>query len=48
MARPTLIDLNPFELNYYPFIISIGKCNKTCNVVDDGNMCSDYNKRHKC
>ena len=22
MVRPTLIDLNPFELRYYPFMIS--------------------------
>ena len=28
MARPTLIDLNPVELNYYPFLISLDKCNK--------------------
>ena len=26
MARPTLIDLNPTELNYYPFTISLDKC----------------------
>ena len=26
MVRPTLIDLNPVELNYYPFMISLGKC----------------------
>ena len=32
--RPTVIDLNHAELNYYPFIISIDKCNGSCNVVD--------------
>ena len=26
MIRPTLIDLNPVELNYYPFLISLDKC----------------------
>ena len=25
MVRPTLIDLNPVELKYYPFIISLNK-----------------------
>ena len=33
MVRPTLIDLNPFELKYYPFIISLDKCNGNCNVL---------------
>ena len=27
MVRPTLIDLNPIELKYYPFMISLDKCN---------------------
>ena len=35
MIRPTLIDLNPAELNYYPFMISLGKCNWSCNAVDE-------------
>ena len=35
MVRPTLIDLNPIELNYYPFIISLDKCNRNCNAVDE-------------
>ena len=26
MVRPTLIDMNPFELKYYPFMISLNKC----------------------
>ena len=29
MIRLTLIDLNPAELNYYPFMISLDKCNGT-------------------
>ena len=27
MIRPTLIDLNPVELNYYSFMISLDECN---------------------
>ena len=33
MAESTFIDLNPIELNYYPFMISLDKCNGSCNVV---------------
>ena len=33
MIRPTVIDLNPVELKYYPFIISLDKCNESCNVL---------------
>ena len=32
--RLTLIDLNPIELCYYPFMIILYKCN-CCSVVDD-------------
>ena len=28
LVRPTLIDLNPIELKYYPFMISLDKCTK--------------------
>ena len=27
MNRPTLIDLNPAKLNYYPLMFSLDKCN---------------------
>ena len=33
--RLTLFDLNPVELNYYMFMISLDKCNGSCNVVVD-------------
>ena len=33
MVRPTLIDMNPVELKYYPFMISINKCTGSCNVL---------------
>ena len=33
MARPTLIDLIPFGLRYYPFMISLDKCSRSGNVL---------------
>ena len=33
MIRPTLIDWNPDEFKYYPFIISLNKCTGSCNVL---------------
>ena len=33
MVRPTLIDLNLVELKYHPFMISLDKCNGSCNVL---------------
>ena len=33
MVRPTLIDLNPVELKYYSFMISLDKCNESCSVL---------------
>lgn len=35
MTRPTLIFLNPLELNHYLFMISLDKCIGSCNAVDD-------------
>ena len=34
MTRHAVIDLNPTDLNYYPFMISLEKCKMSCNVVD--------------
>ena len=34
IIRLTIIDLNPVELNYHPFMISLDKCNRWYNVVD--------------
>ena len=31
MARPTLISMNPVELKYYPFMISLQKRTGRCN-----------------
>ena len=33
MVRPTLIDMNPIELKYYPFITSLNKCTGSGNVL---------------
>ena len=33
MVRSTLIDLNPIELKYYPFMIRLDECNGSCNVL---------------
>ena len=33
IVRPTLIDMNPVELKYYPFMISINKSSGSCNVL---------------
>ena len=46
VIRPTLINLNPVDLKYYPFMISLD------NVVEflissHKNMCSKRNKIHK-
>ena len=41
----TLIDLNPEEysqwLRYYPFMVNVGRCNESCNILDDisGRIC---------
>ena len=33
MVSITIIDLNPSELKYYPFTISLDKCSGSCNVL---------------
>ena len=33
IVRPTLININPVELKYYPFVISINKRTGSCNVL---------------
>ena len=32
MVEPTFIDTNSVELKYHPFMISLDKCNGSCNV----------------
>ena len=33
--RPTLIGLNPVELNYYLFMIALDKCNGSCSTLNE-------------
>ena len=35
MIRPFLVDVSPVELNYYPFMVSLGKCSGSSNSVDE-------------
>ena len=35
LFRPILIDLDPVELDYYQFMISVDKCSGRCSSVDD-------------
>ena len=35
MIRPFLIDLNPVELKYYPFMSSLAKFSGSCNSADN-------------
>ena len=35
MIRSTPIDFNSVELNYYPSMVSLGKCSESLNSVDD-------------
>ena len=38
VSRPFLIDSHPIELNYYPFMISIIRCNGSCNTLDNSSV----------
>ena len=44
MVIPTLIDLNPFELKYYPFMISLEQCSGSCNILSP-KICVPKKKR---
>ena len=35
VVMSTLINLNLYELHYYPFIVSMNMCDGTCNDVED-------------
>ena len=45
MVRPTHIDMNPVELKYYPFMISVNKCNGVCNVLSP-KICVPKEKKY--
>ena len=40
-ARPTLNNLNPDELHYYPFIASLDRCDASCYTFEHwfGRIC---------
>ena len=46
MARSTVIDMNPVELKYYLFMISLNKCTGSCNDLSP-NIEDKRNKRSK-
>ena len=33
MVKPNVIDWNPVELKYCPFMVSLDKCSGSCNVL---------------
>ena len=33
MVRPTIIDINPVEIKYYPFMISLSRCTGSFNAL---------------
>ena len=41
MTRSPLTDFNPAELNYYPLMVSLDKCNGNCYAADglSSKMC---------
>ena len=47
IVRPTLVDLNPVELKYYPFMISLDKCNGSCNTLSP-KICVPKKTKDKC
>ena len=48
VVRTTLIDLNPAELKYYPFMISFDKYSGSCNILSPIICVPKKNKRHTC
>ena len=45
MIRPTIIDMNPNELRYYLFMISLNKCNGSYHVLSP-KLCVSKETRH--
>ena len=50
MVRPNLIDLNPVELRYYPFMISLDKCTGSCLILNvlSSKICVPKEIKDKC
>ena len=47
MVRPTFIDLNPVELKYCPFMITLDGFNGSCNALSP-KKCVPEETRYKC
>ena len=45
MVRPTIINMNPVELKYYPFMTSLNKCTGSSNVLSP-KMCVPKETKH--
>ena len=48
MIRTTFIDLNPVDITYYSFMISLDKFNRTCNVVHSLSTKIVFLVKYKC
>ena len=46
MVKPTVVNMSPVELKYYPFIISLNKCAKCFNVLYP-NVCVPKETKEK-
>ena len=46
MVRPTIINISPVELKYYPFMISLSTCAGSCNVLSP-NVCVPKEAKEK-
>ena len=42
-----LIDMNPVELKYYPFMISLSNCTGSCNVLSP-KICLSKETKNNC
>ena len=47
VVRPNIIGMNPVELKYYPFMISLNKCTGSCNVLSK-KRCVPKETEDKC
>ena len=47
MVRPNLIDMNPVELKYYSFMISLNKRTGSCDVLSL-KLCVPKETKDKC
>ena len=45
MIKPALIDLNPADLKYYPFMISLNKCTGNYNALSPKYVFQKKQKR---